>query len=729
MAFPECNEQSVTPLESPSNKEANFSLVVPLREIAQHYFPQGSYPPADQMIEVMRLIHGILGQTQHQFLASDDITLRFLGEPKKFPNFSRPLPDFEVDPASPEAAQLIRFFAGPELILYTDYLHGNEEEEICHLIYTGEEFSYPDAASSIFSALEKLSGNDEESLNSSDQQVNPNKYSVRLEPDDLTLTYTDSGKTLKLEVTADDNEKPIISYIIKARQSGYDGDDYREGNFSAEYKNRQALWDVSNEDQTLVITGETYEALSNPLYYGFWGVEQNQTSPGRPNEYYSVDYPAESIDNNKRPAYYLNIISRISKLINKAVISNIGERIKQAIDPATISQLQEQLTNLFNDLDPTITNPGDYMLYKLIWDGTVIWTELDQITATLISATSYDPKRFSHNFRLFGLAEYLPFVRKMSPSERETFFTKLDNFDFQADPTYWSTAFCLLPELTSDYDHRTGRENQQGDRYFLRLFNSLAKYPMGKETEFGRLLKLKISQLLTPNPSLKSNSRRVGYDPETARAYTARMDKILKEKGSIEQDIILDWLGPDIEGKKVLDAACGSGNEVNLLTQKGAEVYGIDASQEQIRQAQEKFPGIKDHFLLGNIDNLPFTEFFDIVVCKYALNENEDIATILKAFHRCLKPGGTLLLFIHHPMSQMASSIKPTNYFGNERVDVDLGGVIISDFQHQLREYLSKKAFTQHFILEDFDEGQDPALRVHPDKNYPEWLIIKATKR
>jgi len=221
-----------------------------------------------------------------------------------------------------------------------------------------------------------------------------------------------------------------------------------------------------------------------------------------------------------------------------------------------------------------------------------------------------------------------------------------------------------------------------------------------------------------------------GYDAETADIYTQQMDALLKEVGSIEQEILLEWLGTELNGKKVLDDGCGSGNEVHLLNNNGADVYGIDGSSKMISQTIEKYPELADRFRENDVSILPFDdETFDIIISKYVINENENIDTIFREIIRCLKPDGTLIFFAHHPMSQMAFSDNPHDYFGRRKVNTKLGEKLtIPEPQHTLGEYLSQY-FTDSFILARFQEGQDPSLRMHPDKNYPEMLVIKAIKK
>jgi demethylmenaquinone methyltransferase/2-methoxy-6-polyprenyl-1,4-benzoquinol methylase/phosphoethanolamine N-methyltransferase len=105
-------------------------------------------------------------------------------------------------------------------------------------------------------------------------------------------------------------------------------------------------------------------------------------------------------------------------------------------------------------------------------------------------------------------------------------------------------------------------------------------------------------------------------------------------------------------GDKVLDVGCGTGNLT--LTARGytrapGSVYGIDASPEMIRTAQEKArrTGSDVTFEVGLIEKIPYPEStFDVVISRLMVHHLPDdlkrqaFAEVL----RVLKPGG--LFFI-----------------------------------------------------------------------------------
>jgi SAM-dependent methyltransferase len=97
-------------------------------------------------------------------------------------------------------------------------------------------------------------------------------------------------------------------------------------------------------------------------------------------------------------------------------------------------------------------------------------------------------------------------------------------------------------------------------------------------------------------------------------------------------------LGPS---SSILDVGCGLG----ILTRRlagllpGGEVWGVDASAEQLSQANEALPNL--HFRQADAHALPFPENrFDVVFCRYLLEHVADPLAVLREIRRVLKPGG-----------------------------------------------------------------------------------------
>ncbi len=104
---------------------------------------------------------------------------------------------------------------------------------------------------------------------------------------------------------------------------------------------------------------------------------------------------------------------------------------------------------------------------------------------------------------------------------------------------------------------------------------------------------------------------------------------------------MLDALEP-LDGKRVLDFACGAGVTACFLAARGARVVGIDISPGSIEQARElaAHAGLDVEFVAGELtlDTFP-PESFDALAGHYALH-HVDLTVIAPIFRELLVPGG-----------------------------------------------------------------------------------------
>lgn len=141
------------------------------------------------------------------------------------------------------------------------------------------------------------------------------------------------------------------------------------------------------------------------------------------------------------------------------------------------------------------------------------------------------------------------------------------------------------------------------------------------------------------------------YD-EIAQKYSEAL-KSLKRKYTLE-NTFLRCLGK-VEGKKVLDLACGEGYYSRLLKERGAnKVCGIDISPNMLdiaRQCEEKKPlGIQ--YQCFNVAEMPKLGEFDIVAAAYLLHYSktkEELFKICKNIYNNLKPDGKFITMNLNP--------------------------------------------------------------------------------
>lgn len=100
-----------------------------------------------------------------------------------------------------------------------------------------------------------------------------------------------------------------------------------------------------------------------------------------------------------------------------------------------------------------------------------------------------------------------------------------------------------------------------------------------------------------------------------------------------------------IEGKKILDCGCGSGEMSVILAKYGAQVIGCDISIEQIRLAQHRavVNGVAGRcsFVPSPLEELPFVEGeFDMAFGAFILHHVACLEKTAQNISRCLKPSG-----------------------------------------------------------------------------------------
>lgn len=105
----------------------------------------------------------------------------------------------------------------------------------------------------------------------------------------------------------------------------------------------------------------------------------------------------------------------------------------------------------------------------------------------------------------------------------------------------------------------------------------------------------------------------------------------------------LDFFGPFIEGA-ILDYGCGEGAFLHKLSLNSGPVHGIDISEQAIKKASRKYPGI-DFKVVDNQGLLPFADNYFNTVCAIDVLEHIlDIEGTLEEINRILVPGGNLLI-------------------------------------------------------------------------------------
>jgi ubiquinone/menaquinone biosynthesis C-methylase UbiE len=103
-----------------------------------------------------------------------------------------------------------------------------------------------------------------------------------------------------------------------------------------------------------------------------------------------------------------------------------------------------------------------------------------------------------------------------------------------------------------------------------------------------------------------------------------------------------------VQGKRVLDAACGEGYGTSLLAAVAASAVGVDIDLSTIAQAQQKYgEGTRVRFVATSCTGLPLpSATFDVIVSFETIEHlsAEEQPDMLAEFARVLAPSGVLIM-------------------------------------------------------------------------------------
>lgn len=128
----------------------------------------------------------------------------------------------------------------------------------------------------------------------------------------------------------------------------------------------------------------------------------------------------------------------------------------------------------------------------------------------------------------------------------------------------------------------------------------------------------------------------------------------------LNSDPVLWAFVGDVRGKKMLDAGCGTGYLSNKLSERGADVIGIDFAERMIAIAKST-----NHACDFRVDSCTTLHTIqdasvDAIVANYVLMDTPDLQGTVRAFHRVLKPGGIAVLVFSHPCFPQGRATRAT---------------------------------------------------------------------
>lgn len=154
------------------------------------------------------------------------------------------------------------------------------------------------------------------------------------------------------------------------------------------------------------------------------------------------------------------------------------------------------------------------------------------------------------------------------------------------------------------------------------------------------------------------------WEQLTSDAPVSRIRQTVRAGRKEMFDCMLSWLPEDLNGKRVLDAGCGTGVFALECARRGADVVGIDLSPNLVELAQKRAPEELQHKLdyrSGDMLGAEKAEFDYVVAIDSLIHYRaEDIVQALAQLQTNTRGNGSRVLFTFAPRSPALMLLKTT---------------------------------------------------------------------
>ena len=111
------------------------------------------------------------------------------------------------------------------------------------------------------------------------------------------------------------------------------------------------------------------------------------------------------------------------------------------------------------------------------------------------------------------------------------------------------------------------------------------------------------------------------------------------------------WASAYVDGKDVLELACGAGQGLSLLSTKAKSLTASDIDPLIVEEARRNNIAIGASIHEFSVENIPFdSATFDVVLLFESIYYLPDIDAALTEISRVLRPGGMVLIATANPV-------------------------------------------------------------------------------
>jgi SAM-dependent methyltransferase len=152
----------------------------------------------------------------------------------------------------------------------------------------------------------------------------------------------------------------------------------------------------------------------------------------------------------------------------------------------------------------------------------------------------------------------------------------------------------------------------------------------------------------------------------------------------------------DVQGKDVLDAGCGPGLHMLLLSARGGHIVGVDADRKKVKSGVDIAKNLGregQHSLPADVTKLPFRDAsFHVLLCSDVLEHIGDDGSALSEFFRVLSDGGRLVITVPTPrlggaFHRTFGHVRPGYYFEGLERKLDASGFRVARWEYYLKPF------------------------------------------